>query len=111
MNPSTSQAFYLDIAIGAVIENRRRKKKLTQEKLAAKIGISQSRLSRIEAGKSGVMLRELCALEATLGKKIEEDAREIVALARRGAGAISSSSKRVTIRTEELIPIVARRWT
>lgn len=108
MNPPTSQAFYLDVAIGAVIENRRRKKKLTQQQLSAKTQISQPRLSRIEAGKS-LTFAEYRALEAVLGKRIEDDAREIVALARKGSGAIST--KRVSIGTEELIPIVARRWT
>lgn len=109
MNPPTSQAAYLDIAIGALIEARRRKKKLTQAKLAAKIGISQSRLSRIEAGKSAISLRELRTLEAVFGKEIEADAEEIVELARRGAGAMSSRAE-TQIAASELIPIVAKRW-
>lgn len=104
--PPTSEAQYLDIAIGALIETRRRKKKLTQQKLAAKIGISQPRLSRIEASTSIITLHELRALEAVLGK-IESDAEAVVAVARLGSGSMIS---KVRIDTYELIPLVARRW-
>jgi transcriptional regulator with XRE-family HTH domain len=103
----TSEAYYLDIAIGAVVESRRGRKKLTQQKLAAKVQISQPRLSRIEAGAS-LTLRELRAFETVLGKKIEADAQAIVSVARLGAGSMLS---KVRIGTEELIPLVAKRWT
>ena len=101
-----SEASYIDIAIGALVEARRRKKKLTQQALATKTKISQPRISRIEAG-AGLMLAELRAFEIVLGRGIEEDARAVVAVARLGAGSMIS---KVRIGTEELIPLVAKRW-
>lgn len=108
MNPPFSQGDYIEIAIGALIENRRKRKHLTQEKLAAKVKISQSRVSRIESAQARITLGELRAFEAVLGGGMESAADEIVSIARKGSGAMTAAGVRV--ETEELIPLVARRW-
>lgn len=105
-----NEAYFLDRAVGALIKNRRRRKNLVQEQLADKTGISQSTISRIESGYHGCTLSELEIIEKVLGKKIEVEAREIVNAARAGAGAISVTARRVEIRTEDLIRIIAERW-
>lgn len=108
MNPPTSQSDYLEIAIGALVEVRRKRKHMTQQKLAAKVKISQPRLSRIESARSWITLGELRAFEAVLGGGLESAANKVVSIARKGSGAMTAAG--VRIETEELIPLVAKRW-
>ncbi len=58
--------------IGEVIKAERHLAKLTQEKLADKIGAKKSFISRIENGKTDIQLSTLYRLlEFGLGKKVE----------------------------------------
>ncbi len=58
--------------IGEVIKEERRIAKMTQEQLAEKIGAKKSFISRIENGRSDILLSTLYRLlEFGLGKKVE----------------------------------------
>ncbi len=55
------------VAIGARIRAARIEKKMTQEKLAEKIGVSIAFLSRVERGNSYINLRRLNEICSVLG--------------------------------------------
>src|SRR6185437_7062355 len=63
MNP---ESIYLHI--GEVVRNRRRssKPRLTQEKLAQRVGISRASLANIETGRQSVLVHQLYALAEAL---------------------------------------------
>lgn len=58
--------------IGDKIQQIRKSRKMTQQEVAEKIGISQNHLSQIESGKRGLKVELLPALAKTLGCKIED---------------------------------------
>lgn len=52
--------------IGAIIRERRKPLKLTQDKLAKKLGISRASLANIETGRQRVLVHQLYSLAAEL---------------------------------------------
>ena len=56
--------------IGAIFRARRRQRKLSQREAAAKLGISQARLSVLESDPGGLTLDRLIALANALGLEI-----------------------------------------
>ena len=56
--------------IGEIIKDMRREAGLTQEELAAKAGTKKSYISRIENGKSDIMLNTLFRICNGLGKQM-----------------------------------------
>jgi transcriptional regulator with XRE-family HTH domain len=65
-NPMNPESIYRHI--GAVIRRGRRrfKPRLTQEKLAQRVGISRASLANIETGRQSVLVHQLYALAAAL---------------------------------------------
>lgn len=57
----------IDIAIGKVFKSYRKKRHLTQEKMAEKLEISEKYISRLENGNSGVKLETLVNYMNILG--------------------------------------------
>lgn len=58
--------------IGDKIRQIRKSRKMTQQEVARKVGISQNHLSQIESGKRGLKAELLPALAKTLGCRIED---------------------------------------
>jgi HTH-type transcriptional regulator/antitoxin HipB len=56
--------------VGAIVRARRRARKLSQREVAARLGISQARLSVLEADASGLTLERLIALANALGLEV-----------------------------------------
>jgi transcriptional regulator with XRE-family HTH domain len=57
-------------ALGNLIRARRKEQKLTQEKLAASIGISRASLANIETGRQKVLVHQIYALADALGAPV-----------------------------------------
>jgi len=56
--------------VGEILRGRRKARQLPQQELAAKLGISQSRLSNLEADPTGMTLDRLIALANLLGLEL-----------------------------------------
>jgi HTH-type transcriptional regulator/antitoxin HipB len=56
--------------VGEILRGRRKARQLPQQELAAKLGISQSRLSTLEADPSALTLDRLIALANLLGLEL-----------------------------------------
>ena len=56
--------------VGEILRGRRKARQLPQQELATKLGISQSRLSTLEADPSGLTLDRLIALTNLLGLEL-----------------------------------------
>jgi len=56
--------------LGEVLRGRRKARRLSQGELAAKLNISQSRLSTLESDPAGITLDRLLALAGLLGLEI-----------------------------------------
>ena len=56
--------------VGEILRGRRKARQLPQQELATKLGISQSRLSTLEAEPSGLTLDRLIALCNLLGLEL-----------------------------------------
>jgi HTH-type transcriptional regulator/antitoxin HipB len=56
--------------VGEILRGRRKARHLPQQGLAAKLGVSQSRLSTLEADPSGLTLDRLLALTNLLGLEL-----------------------------------------
>jgi HTH-type transcriptional regulator/antitoxin HipB len=56
--------------VGEILRGRRKARQLPQQELATKLGISQSRLSTLEADPSGLTLDRLIALCNLLGLEL-----------------------------------------
>jgi HTH-type transcriptional regulator/antitoxin HipB len=56
--------------VGEILQGRRKARQLPQQELATKLGISQSRLSTLEADPSGLTLDRLIALTNLLGLEL-----------------------------------------
>ena len=52
--------------IGTLIRNRRKKLKLTQDKLAGRLGMSRASVANIEVGRQKILVHHLYALAAIL---------------------------------------------
>jgi HTH-type transcriptional regulator/antitoxin HipB len=56
--------------LGEVLRGRRKARRVSQQELAVKLGISQSRLSTLESDPAGLTLDRLLALASVLGLEI-----------------------------------------
>lgn len=56
--------------VAEILRGRRKARRLPQQELAAKLGVSQSRLSALEAGTSALTLDRLLALANLLGLQL-----------------------------------------
>jgi HTH-type transcriptional regulator/antitoxin HipB len=56
--------------VAEILRGRRKARRLPQQELAAKLGISQSRLSALEAGTAALTLDRLLALANLLGLQL-----------------------------------------
>jgi HTH-type transcriptional regulator/antitoxin HipB len=56
--------------VGEILRGRRKARHLSQKNLAAKLGISQERLSRLEADAAGITLDRLIAVANLLGLEL-----------------------------------------
>ena len=56
--------------VGEILRGRRQVHRLPQKDLAAKLGISQERLSRLEADAAGITLHRLIAIANLLGLEL-----------------------------------------
>lgn len=56
--------------VAEILRGRRKARRIPQQELAAKLGISQSRLSALEAGTSALTLDRLLALANVLGLQL-----------------------------------------
>jgi HTH-type transcriptional regulator/antitoxin HipB len=62
--------------VGSVLRGRRKALDLSQEKLAAKLGIAQNRLSQLESDPSRLTLDRLLALINVLGLELVVQVKE-----------------------------------
>ena len=60
----------IEVLIGSIIKEKRRKQKMTQSELAAKSGIQQASISKIESGNSNMTIHQLKRIVDALGLKI-----------------------------------------
>ena len=56
--------------VAEILRGRRKARRISQQQLASKLGISQSRLSAIEAGNSALTVDRLIALANVLGLQL-----------------------------------------
>ena len=75
----------LKIALSEVLKRHRQKRRLTQEALATKLGSSQSRIAKLEAGVRGVTLDLLFRALFATGVTTEAIVREMSHRKRRAA--------------------------
>jgi len=61
--------------LGAFLQRTRRRRSITQDELAADLGISRSYLSEIEQGKPGLYTDRLFAVMRDLGVTLRAEAR------------------------------------
>jgi HTH-type transcriptional regulator / antitoxin HipB len=61
--------------VGPVLRAARKRSKLTQAQLAARLGMSQSRLSELEGDASSMSVGQLFAVLASLGLEVRIQAR------------------------------------
>jgi HTH-type transcriptional regulator/antitoxin HipB len=66
----TSQLVTTPAQLGEVLRGRRKARGLSQAELAARLNISQSRLSTLESDPAGLTLDRLLALAGVLGLEI-----------------------------------------
>ena len=67
----------MKLALGQVLRRQRARRRLTQEALAIKLGSSQSRVAKLEAGFRGVTLDLLFRALFATGATTDDIAREI----------------------------------
>ena len=58
--------------IGGLIRQRRKRQKLTQEKLAPLVGLSRTSLANIESGRQKLLVHQIYAFAAALDMKPED---------------------------------------
>lgn len=80
LSPEEETYIELRLALSRSVKERRNKKSLTQKQLATKIGSSQSRIAKLEAGNKSVSLDMLVRSLFALGASMEE-LSEIIAKA------------------------------
>jgi HTH-type transcriptional regulator/antitoxin HipB len=56
--------------VAAILRERRRARRISQQQLAGKLGISQGRLSELEAGHSALTVERLITLVNVLGLQL-----------------------------------------
>lgn len=79
------QLVEMKLALGEFLRRHRAKRRLTQEALAERLGSSQSRVAKLEAGVRGVTLDLLFRALFATGVKADDIAREILHSKRRAA--------------------------
>lgn len=67
---TTSQLITTPGQVAGILRGRRKARRLPQRDVAAALGISQERLSRLEANPSGLTLERLIAIAALLGLEL-----------------------------------------
>lgn len=67
---TTCQLVTTPAQLGEIIRGRRKARKLSQAELAAKLNVSQSRLSALESDPAGITLERLLSLASILGLEI-----------------------------------------
>jgi HTH-type transcriptional regulator / antitoxin HipB len=67
MEPPMRQLITTPKQLGAILRGRRKVRRLPQQELATKLGISQSRLSTLEGDPAGLTLDRLLLLAKLLG--------------------------------------------
>ncbi len=67
----------MKLALSEILRRHRQRRRLTQVSLAKKLGSSQSRVAKLEAGASGVTLDLLFRALLVTGVSLNEIAREI----------------------------------
>jgi DNA-binding XRE family transcriptional regulator len=72
-----AQVVEMKLALGESLKRHRRRKRLTQGELARRLGSSQSRVAKLEAGGPGVSLDLLFRALFAAGLSREQIAREI----------------------------------
>lgn len=82
--PQVSHALVTAVQLGAVLQAARKAQGLTQSALAARIGLSQSRVSHLELNAHEMSVEQLLAWCAALGLELTIGAR--------GAAALSTTS-------------------
>ena len=73
-----AQLVEMKLALSEILRRHRAKRRLTQEALAAKLGSSQSRIAKLEAGVRGVTLDLLFRALFATGAKADDIAREML---------------------------------
>ena len=68
--PRTHQLVTTPAQLGEVLRGRRKARGVSQDELAAKLSISQSRLSTLESDPAGLTLDRLLAIVSVLGLEI-----------------------------------------
>lgn len=79
-DPEFAKAFeehYLDAVIAEKLHALREKRHLTQKQLAAKAGMAQNAVSRIEKGENSLTLRTVQRLAGALGCVVELDFKPV----------------------------------
>jgi len=68
--PNMRQLITTPGQVGEILRGRRKSRRLPQKALAAKLGISQERLSRLETDATGIRLDRLIAVANLLGLEL-----------------------------------------
>ncbi|MEK7382749.1 MAG: helix-turn-helix transcriptional regulator [Elusimicrobiota bacterium] len=77
--------FYLEAVIAEKLHDLREKRHLTQKQLAAKVGMAQNAVSRLENGEHSMTLRTVQRIAAALGYAVLVDFKPM----KRGAPAVA----------------------
>ena len=77
LSPEESELVEIKLALGDFLRRRRLKHRLSQERLAEKLGSSQSRIAKLEAGVQGVTLDLLFRALLVAGVTANEIAKAI----------------------------------
>jgi HTH-type transcriptional regulator/antitoxin HipB len=79
MKPATRQLITTPLQLGEVLRGRRKARGMSQAELAAKLNISQSRLSTLESDPATLTLDRLLALASLLGLELVVEDRATTA--------------------------------
>ncbi len=71
-----NQLISLPSQVGVVLRAARKRAKLSQAQLAAKLGLSQNRLSQLETDPSSMRVDQLLAIMSALGLELQVQTRE-----------------------------------
>ena len=74
-----------EVALGLVLKNLRKKRQLSQEKLAHEAGLERNYISLLELGRNSASIKTLFKLAPVLDVTVSELLREVEALGARHA--------------------------
>jgi HTH-type transcriptional regulator/antitoxin HipB len=74
--PTPPQPIVTPTQLGIVLQGMRKSRKLSQAQLAARLGLSQNRLSELERNPGTLSVEQLLALCAQLGLQLTVQARD-----------------------------------